>query len=140
MSATLHLTSITGMALPQGPFPPEYAYLEWEEPPRLAGAADVPLYFDSPTRGSAPVFLREFRRWVMTARGLMPGVAERDITEFIRGAREASALMGLHRAAESFAMGPTPPGPRRAGRARWLRMMADRYLESADQRPVPIAE
>lgn len=134
MSATLYLTSITGMALPQGPFPPEYAYLEWEEPPRLAGAADVPLYFDSPTRGSAPVFLREFRRWVMTARGLMPGVAERDVTEFIRGAREGHALVSLRKAAESLALAANTS--RIGDRARGLAWRAEEYRIAAGQRSV----
>lgn len=140
MAATLILKSTTGMALPQESVPAEYAYLTWEEAPRLAGAADVPLWFDAPERGSRPLFLRDFYRSVVTDRGLLPKVAERDVTAFIRGAREARALLGLHRAAESFAYDPHPTGGRRAGRARWLRMMADRYLETADQRPVPIAE
>lgn len=140
MAATLILKSTTGLALPQEPFPAEYAYLTYEEPPRLAGAADVPLWFDSPDRGSRPLFLRDFYRSVVTDRGLLPKVAERDVTAFIRGAREAHALLGLHRAAESFAYDPHPTGGRRAGRARWLRAMADRYLEASGQRPVPIAE
>lgn len=138
MSATLYLTSITGMALPQGPFPPEYAYLAREEPPRLAGAADVPLYFDSPTRGSAPVFLREFRRWVMTTRGLMPGVAERDVTEFIRGAREGHALVSLRKAAESLALAANTS--RIGDRARGLAWRAEEYRIAAGQRSVSPAQ
>lgn len=139
-TATLTLSTITGMSLPQRDIPTEYRYLTWEEPPRLSGAADVPLWFDSPDRGSRPLFLRDFYRSVVTERGLLPKVAERDATEFFRGIEEARALLGLQRAAQSFAFDAHPTGGRRAGRARWLRMMADRYLETADQRPVSIAE
>lgn len=140
MAATLILTSTSGMRLPQEPIPTEYAYLTYEEPPRLAGAADVPLWFDAPERGSRPLFLRDFYRSVVTERGLLPKVAEHDASLFFQGIQEARALLGLHRAAESFAYDPHPTGGRRAGRARWLRAMADRYLEASGQRPVPIAE
>lgn len=140
MAATLILTSTTGMRLPQEPIPADYAYLTYEEPPRLAGAADVPLWFDAPERGSRPLFLRDFRRMFVRERGIVPAVAERDLVPFFEGITEARALLGLHRAAESFAYDPHPTGGRRAGRARWLRAMADRYLEASGQRPVPIAE
>lgn len=141
MAATLILKSTSGIALPQERIPTEYAYLTWEENPRLAGPADVPLWFDAPERGSRPLFLRDFQRSYFTPdRGLMPEVAQHDATEFLRGVREARALLGLHRAAQSFAYDPHPTGGRRAGRARWLRAMADTYLDAAGQRPVPIAE
>src|SRR3546814_9146969 len=100
MAATLTLKSTTGLALPQEPIPSEYAYLTWDEPPRWSGASDVPLWFDSPDRGSRPLFLRDFYRSVVTDRGLLPKVAERDATEFIRGVHEAQALLGLQRAAQ----------------------------------------
>src|SRR3546814_10637003 len=87
MTATL--TPIPEALLPQEPIPAEYAYLTWEEPPRLGGAADVPLWFDSPDRGSRPLFLRDFYRAVVTDRGLLPKVAEHDATAFLRGVREA---------------------------------------------------
>jgi hypothetical protein len=138
--ATLILKSTSGIALPQEPFPAEYDYLTWEEPPRLAGAADVPLWFDAPQRGKRPLFLRDFRRLYVTARGVVPEVAERDLVPFFTGIREASALLGLQRAAQSITYDGRPLGARRAGRARWLRSMADRYLELTDQRPVPVAE
>lgn len=140
MAATLILKSTSGIALPQERIPTEYEYLTFEEPPRLAGAADVPLWFESPERGSRPLFLRDFRRMFVRERGLVPAVAERDLVPFFSGSREARALLGLHRAVESFAYDPHPTGGRRAGRARWLRSMADRYLEAAGQRPSSIAE
>lgn len=140
MAATLILKSTTGLTLPQESVPTEYAYLTWDEPPALAGAADVPLWFDAPQRGIRPLFLRNFRRVFVTQRGLVPEVAERDLVPFFSGSREARALLGLRRAAESFTYDPHPTGGRKAGRARWLRSMADAYLEAAGQTPVPIAE
>lgn len=140
MAATLILKSTSGMRLPQEAIPTEYAYLTWEEPPRLAGAADVPLWFDAPERGSRPLFLRDFFRSVVTERGIVPAVAERDLVPFFSGSREARALLGLRRAAESFTYDPHPTGGRKAGRARWLRSMADAYLEAAGQDRIPIAE
>ncbi len=140
MTATLILNSTTGIRFPQEPLPTEYAYLTREEPPRLAGAADVPLWFYAPERGSRPLFLRDFYRAVVTDRGLLPQVAEHDAEPFFGGVREAQALLGLQQAAQSFAFDAHPVGGRRAGRARWLRAMADRYLETAGQRPGPLAE
>lgn len=140
MAATLILKSNSGMRLPQEAIPTEYAYLTWEENPRLAGPADVPLWFEAPERGSRPLFLRDFRRSVVTQRGLVPQVAERDLVPFFSGSREARALLGLRRAAESFTYDPHPTGGRKAGRARWLRSMADAYLEAAGQDRIPLAE
>ncbi len=134
MTATL--TPVPEALLPQEPLPTEYAYLDAEPVPRLAGAADVPLWFEAPERGTRPLFLRNFYRAVVTERGLLPQVAERDATAFLRGVREARALLGLQRAAQSFAFDAHPLGGRRAGRARWLREQADRYLEATGQRPV----
>ena len=134
MTATL--TPVPEALLPQEPLPTEYAYLDAEPVPRLAGAADVPLWFYAPERGSRPLFLRDFYRAVVTEHGLWPKVAEHDATAFLRGVREARALLGLQRAAQSFAFDAHPLGGRRAGRARWLREQADRYLEATGQRPV----
>ena len=138
MTATL--TPVPEALLPQEPVPTEYRYLAPDEEPRIAGAADVPLWFYAPERGSRPLFLRDFYRAVVTDRGLLPKVAEHDATAFLRGVREARALLGLQRAAQSFAFDAHPLGGRRAGRARWLRSMADRYLETAGQGPIPLAE
>src|SRR3546814_5178514 len=93
MAATLTLKSTTGLALPQEPIPSEYAYLTWDEPPRWSGASDVPLWFDSPDRGSRPLFLRDFYRSVVTDRGLLPKVAERDA----RSEEHTSELQSLMR-------------------------------------------
>jgi len=138
MTATL--TPVPEALLPQEPLPSEYRYLTPDDAPRLAEAADVPLWFYAPERGSRPLFLRDFYRAVVTDRGLLPQVAEHDATAFLRGVQEAQALLGLQRAAQSFAFDAHPLGGRRAGRARWLRAMADRYLETAGQGPVPLAE
>ena len=133
MTATL--TPIPEALLPQEPVPTEYRYLAPDEEPRLAAAADVPLWFDSPERGSRPLFLRDFYRMVCDeARGLLPQVAERDLSAFILGAREGHALVGLRKAAESMAFAPNTSRIR--SRARGLAWRAEKYLEAAGQGPV----
>lgn len=133
-TATLVMNSTTGISLPQREIPVEYAYLTPEEPPRIAGAADVPLWFYSPERGSRPLFLRHFYRMCVTARGLVPEVAEHDLTPFILRAREGHALVGLRKAAESLALAADTS--RIADRARGLAWRAEQYRIAAGQRPV----
>jgi hypothetical protein len=136
MSATL--TPVPEALLPQEPLPAEYAYLAAEEPPRLAGAADLPLWFDSPARGSHPLFLRDFYRMVCDeVRGLMPQVAEHDLSAFILRAREGHALVGLRKAAESLALAANTS--RICDRARGLAVRAEEYRIAAGQRPVSAA-
>lgn len=132
---TAPLTPVPEALLPQEPIPSEYRYLAPDEAPRLGGAADVPLWFYSPERGSRPLFLRDFYRIVCDeARGLWPKVAERDVTEFIRGAREGHALVSLRKAAESLALAANTS--RIGDRARGLAWRAEEYRIAAGQRSV----
>lgn len=133
MTATL--TPIPEVLLPQEPIPTEYGYLVPDEEPRIAGAADVPLWFYAPERGSRPLFLRDFYRMVVDeARGLLPQVAERDLSSFILRAREGHALVSLSKAAESLAFAANPSRIR--SRATGLAWRAQKYIEAAGQRPV----
>jgi hypothetical protein len=133
--STATLTPIPEALLPQEPVPDEYRYLTWEEPPPLAGAADVPLWFDAPERGSRPLFLRRFYVAVVDeARGLIPRVAERNLAGFLLGAREGHALVGLRKAAESLALAANTS--RIGDRARGLAWRAEEYRIAAGQRPV----
>lgn len=110
-------------------------YLMLDETPRLAGAADVPLWFYAPERGSRPMFLRNFYRLICDeVRGLVPQVAERDLAAFVLGAREGHALVGLRKAAESLALAANTS--RIADRARGLAWRAEQYRIAAGQRPV----
>lgn len=133
MTATL--TPIPEALLPQEPVPTEYRYLAPEGEPKIAGAADVPLWFYAPERGSRPLFLRNFYRMVCDeARGLLPQVAERDLSAFILGAREGHALSGLRKAAESLAFAANTARVR--DRARGLAWRAEQYRIAAGQRTV----
>lgn len=133
MTATL--TPVPEALLPQEPIPTEYRYLTPDEEPRLAAAADVPLWFDLPERGSKPLFLRNFYRMVCDeARGLLPQVAERDLSAFVLGAREGHALVGLRKAAESLALAANTS--RIGDRARGLAWRAEQYRIAAGQRSV----
>lgn len=131
---TAPLTPIPEVLVPR-PVPDEYRYLAPDEEPRLAAAADVPLWFDSPDRGARPLFLRDFYRMVCDeARGLWPKVAERDVTEFIRGAHEGHALVDLRKAAESLALAANTS--RISDRARGLAWRAEQYRIAAGHRSV----
>lgn len=133
MTATL--TPVPEALLPQEPVPTEYRYLTPDEEPRLAAAADVPLWFDLPERGSRPLFLRNFYRLVCDeARGLLPQVAEHDLSAFILRAREGHALVGLRKAAESLALAANTS--RIGDRARGLAWRAEQYRIAAGQRSV----
>lgn len=137
MTATL--TPIPEALLPQEPIPTEYGYLVPDEEPRLAAAADVPLWFDSPERGSRPLFLRDFYRMVCDeARGLLPQVAEHDLSAFILRAREGHALVDLRKAAESLALAANTS--RIGDRARGLAWRAEQYRIAAGQRSVSPAQ
>jgi hypothetical protein len=70
----------------------------------------------------------------VTQRGLMPEVAEHDLTPFILRAREGHALVGLRKAAESLALAADTS--RIADRARGLAWRAEQYRIAAGQRPV----
>lgn len=133
MTATL--TPIPEALLPQEPIPTEYRYLTPDEEPRLAAAADVPLWFDLPERGAKPLFLRDFYRLVCDeARGLLPQVAEHDLSAFILRAHEGHALVGLRKAAESLALAANTS--RIGDRARGLAWRAEQYRIAAGQRSV----
>lgn len=137
MTATL--TPVPEALLPQEPIPAEYGYLAPDEEPRLAAAADVPLWFDSPERGSRPLFLRDFYRMVCDeARGLLPQVAEHDLSAFILRAREGHALVDLRKAAESLALAANTS--RIGDRARGLAWRAEQYRIAAGQRSVSAAQ
>jgi hypothetical protein len=137
MTATL--TPIPEALLPQEPIPTEYRYLTPDDVPRLAAAADVPLWFDSPERGSRPLFLRDFYRMVCDeARGLLPQVAEHDLSAFILRAREGHALVDLRKAAESLALAANTS--RIGDRARGLAWRAEQYRIAAGQRSVSSAQ
>ena len=133
-TATLVMNSTTGISLPQREMPTEYGYLFPDALPRLAGAADVPLWFDAPARGTRPLFLRDFKRMYVTPRGLMPEVAEHDLAPFILRAREGHALVGLRKAAESLALAADLS--RVGDRARGLAWRAEQYRIAAGQRSV----
>lgn len=137
--STANLTPVPEALLPQEPIPTEYRYLAPDEEPRLGGAADVPLWFDSPERGSRPLFLRDFYRMVCDeARGLLPQVAEHDLSAFILRAREGHALVDLRKAAESLALAANTS--RVGDRARGLAWRAEQYRIAAGQRAVSPAK